>query len=314
MANRKDLQIDFLTVSPYVRYIHHMSDACEKNYNIPWRYLYDYELIFVSSGSMTVYTEKDSYTLNAGDIHVMYPLVKHRRKIPAGSVCNHYSVHFDIVYMGEEADFSPEEVYIAYCNTDCDTVSKNDRLATRPLYTLGDIKLPQKQHVSNPAAYIETLEKMCDAFFGKYFAYEIDLKRYMLSLFKFILHDVRAHFFPTHAKTSEDDDISTIIQYLYDNMRNPINFETICRLHGYSMSIFRKLFRQRTGIPPNEFLISIRLDKATELLQNSSYSVSEVAEMVGYPDSHYFSRLYRKKKGGAPRALNKILNESDDTP
>ena len=70
-------------------------------------------------------------------------------------------------------------------------------------------------------------------------------------------------------------------------------------------SNFRKLFRQKTGLPPNEFLISIRMEKATDLLYNSPYTIAEIAEIIGYSDSHYFSRLYRKKKGVAPSALTK---------
>lgn len=304
MDNRKEVQLDFLTISPYVRYIHHMADANSHNYVVPWRYIYDYELIYVADGYMNVLTENESYMLNAGDVHVMSPMVKHRREIPPGASCNHYSVHFDFVYMGKENDFSPEEVYIAYCNTDCETAPIDERLASRPLYMLGEIELPKKQQTTNPAAYVEILSKMCGVFKSKYFAYEIDLKRNMLSLFKLMLHDMRTHFISRNG-SDQGDDISAIVQYLYDNMGKPISFDTICRLYGYSMSNFRKVFRKKTGLPPNEFLISIRIERAKELLYNSAYTVAEVAAMVGYPDSHYFSRLFRKKTGVTPSALTK---------
>ena len=185
-------------------------------------------------------------------------------------------------------------------------VPPDDRLAARPLYMLGEIELPSKQHTNDPAAYIEVLRQMCDAFSEKYFAYEIDLKRNMLSLFKLMLHDMRSNLLSSPSSSaSQEDNISAVVQYLYDNMDKPISFETICRLYGYSMSNFRKLFRQKTGLPPNEFLISIRMEKATDLLYNSPYTIAEIAEIIGYSDSHYFSRLYRKKKGVAPSARTK---------
>ena len=302
MDNAKAPQLDLLTISPFVRYIHHMPDATAENYVVPWRYLYDHELIYVAEGSMTVLTDDESYTLGAGDVHVMPPLVRHRRKIPPGVRCNHYSVHFDIAYMGKENDFSPEEVYIAYCNTDREVVPRDEHLAARPLFMFRDIELPKRQHAYEPAAYVETLSRMCDAFSEKYFAYEIDLKRNMLLLFKLMLHDMRADLVNGHP-SAEGDDIATIVQYLYDHMSRPVSFETICRLYGYSMINFRKIFRERTGQPPGDFLIGIRMERAAELLYTGQYTVAQVAEMVGYDDSHYFSRLFRKRRGISPGSL-----------
>lgn len=99
------------------------------------------------------------------------------------------------------------------------------------------------------------------------------------------------------------DNIATVVQYLYDHMSRPVSFETICRLYGYSMSNFRKIFRERTGQPPGDFLIGIRMERAAELLYTGQYTVAQVAEMVGYDDSHYFSRLFRKRRGISPGSL-----------
>ncbi len=49
--------IDFLDISPFVRYAHHMPDANKDNHVIPWRYIYDYEFIYVVQGSMEVQTK-----------------------------------------------------------------------------------------------------------------------------------------------------------------------------------------------------------------------------------------------------------------
>lgn len=306
--NRKVNKVDFLNISPFVRYIHHLTNANSTNYYLPWRYIYDYELIYIVDGCMTVLTDQGTYQLDAGDIHVMTPMVKHRRLVKEDEFCNYYSIHFDFVYMGEENDFSPEDTYIAYCNTDLVSAPTDAKLADRPLYMLGEIELPQKLHTLNQAAYIDVLNKVCDAFAGKEFAYEIDLKRGMLSVFKLMLIDMKTQFI-NHNLAAHDDDISSIIQYLYDNVSKPISFETLCRLKGYSLSSFRNLFKQKTGKPPNEFLTDIRIDKAVELLNSNKYTVTQVSQMVGYQDNHYFSRLFKQKKGFSP---GNLIKQQDD--
>lgn len=301
-SNINENIVDFLNVSPFVRYVQHQVNANVSNYYIPWRYIYDYELLFVLEGTMTVIQEDQCYELLPGDVHVMSPMIKHRREIPEESFCNYYSIHFDFLYMGMENDFSPEEAYLAYCNRKQEIAPLDERLSSRPLCMLGEIELPQKQKVRDVAKYIQTLEKMNAVFAQQGFAYEIDLKIGMLTLFKMILQDMRSQFLSNNA-TEHDDEVASIIQYLYDNMDKPITFRTICRLFGYSESVLRKLFKEKTGRSPNEFLIDIRIERAIELLSSNKYTVAQVADKVGYSDRHYFSRLFRQKKGVAPGSL-----------
>lgn len=63
-----------------------------------------------------------------------------------------------------------------------------------------------------------------------------------------------------------------------------------------------KQFKQATGDTFLEYLIDYRLQKAQELLQNTAlqYTVTAIANKVGYEDPHYFSRLFRKKTGQSP--------------
>lgn len=291
--------IDFLCISPFVRYIHHQAEANSRNYYIPWRFIYDYELVFVVDGAMTVLTDDESYQLTAGDIHIMSPLVRHRRVIEEHQICNYFSLHFDFVYMGEENDFSVKEAYIDFCN---DRKLKNapidNRLANRPLYTLGSIELPRKMKTGNTISYVETLNKTYEHFSKKEFAHEIDLKCDILMILKLILNDLKADMLKNI--DPNEDALTAIYQYVVENYCSPICFEALCHIHGYSYSNFRKLFKQKTGKSPNHFLTDLRIDKASELLSTKKYTVTEVSDMVGYQDSCYFSRIFKKKKGIAP--------------
>jgi AraC-like DNA-binding protein len=64
-------------------------------------------------------------------------------------------------------------------------------------------------------------------------------------------------------------------------------------------TLFRK-FRDRFRVSPKEYLDSVRLDHARQLLRRSQSTVKEVATVCGFEDVHYFSRAYRKKFGYPP--------------
>ena len=205
--------------------------------------------------------------------------------------------------LGQENDFSPEEIYIARCNADLETAPVDERLLRRPLCLLGSMELPRKMRINDPIAYTRILNDIIQTQSEKNFAYEIDLKCSMLSLLKQILSDVRLRIIGQ--ADSRMDHMSAITQYVLDHYSEPISFEAIARIYGYSYSSFRKLFKQKSGKSPHEYLTDLRMEKAVELLYSRKYTVGEVAFQVGYDDSAYFSRVFRQKKGCAPSAYIK---------
>ncbi len=70
----------------------------------------------------------------------------------------------------------------------------------------------------------------------------------------------------------------------------------------------RKLFKKEIGVTPLEYMTSLRMKKAESMLSSMwsrDYSVAEVAEMCGYSDPLYFSRVFNKHFGRSPSAFAK---------
>ena len=59
-------------------------------------------------------------------------------------------------------------------------------------------------------------------------------------------------------------------------------------------------FTRITGVAPRQYIISIRMSKARELLCNESFTVADVAQLVGYENALYFSRIFKKTVGISP--------------
>ncbi len=76
---------------------------------------------------------------------------------------------------------------------------------------------------------------------------------------------------------------------------------------GLSYSRFRRLFCERHGRAPYDFLLHARMSKAAEALNDLFRPVKQVASEAGYDDISQFSRLFRKKIGISPRQYRAIL-------
>jgi AraC family transcriptional regulator, arabinose operon regulatory protein len=70
-----------------------------------------------------------------------------------------------------------------------------------------------------------------------------------------------------------------------------------------SSSRLRQLFKKETGLSPVQYLRSLRMQKAEELIRDSFLSIKEVAAMSGIRDVSHFVRDFKKTRGLSPSAL-----------
>ena len=95
--------------------------------------------------------------------------------------------------------------------------------------------------------------------------------------------------------------IQEAVTYMEQNLSRNVTVEEIADVCGLNRSYFSKLFRESMGCPPQEFLIRMRLARATELMRAGEMSIGEVAARCGYPNQLHFSRAFKKRYGVPPR-------------
>jgi AraC-like DNA-binding protein len=109
-------------------------------------------------------------------------------------------------------------------------------------------------------------------------------------------------------KQDAKDLINDTILYMQNELHRQLTVEEMALKHGLSSSYFSSLFRKATGMPPLDYFIHLKLQKACLLLYSSDIKVKRVAEEIGYDDPYYFSRLFKKYMKVSPdqyRALQK---------
>jgi transcriptional regulator GlxA family with amidase domain len=94
--------------------------------------------------------------------------------------------------------------------------------------------------------------------------------------------------------------IQKSLDYMHRNYKDPITITELADIEHLSVSRYCTLFRQCTGVSPQNFLIDLRLKTATEMLLGTDLSVKQIARNIGYNDPLYFSRLFKARKGISP--------------
>lgn len=94
--------------------------------------------------------------------------------------------------------------------------------------------------------------------------------------------------------------ISRAVQWIRDNMAEPMRVGDLARRTGLSVSAFHRTFRAVTGSSPLQFQKQLRLQSARQLLATHSSSASQVAFEVGYESAAQFNREYRRLFGNPP--------------
>lgn len=94
-----------------------------------------------------------------------------------------------------------------------------------------------------------------------------------------------------------------IKNYIAANYRNSdLSVKQISEAMYMSLAYMCSIFKNETGITINQYITDIRLEDAKHLLKNKSYNISEVAAAVGFNDSQYFAKIFKKKTGVTPTA------------
>lgn len=98
--------------------------------------------------------------------------------------------------------------------------------------------------------------------------------------------------------------------YIEENYSRTLILSDIAKLIPASPSYTQKIFKRITGQSFTEYVQNLRIKKSTELLTQTSLSIREIAEMVGYRDQKFFHELFRKKTGQTPLQYRSKTHEA----
>jgi len=101
-------------------------------------------------------------------------------------------------------------------------------------------------------------------------------------------------------KSKVSDVIAEAMTYIENNYSKDIRLKDIAEEVSISPQYFSKIFKEELGVNFIDYLTSVRMSIAKELLKSETKSIKEICYEIGYNDPNYFSRLFKKLEGKSP--------------
>lgn len=232
------------------------------------RRLSEYQILFITRGNGVFESEiTGSRKINVGDLFILFPKIWHRFKPDKAVGWDEYWLEFDgdlIRHFCTKEFLNPENPVI--------TIGLNEDMVENYLKIINLIKdeKPGFQYIAS-GVLLQIL--------GQIFA----SKKYQLFEGKIVENQIR------QAKL-----------LILENMHKSILQKDIAKNIGMGYSLYRKKFKEYTGISPTQYHINLKTNKAKDLLITSNQSLKEIAHTLGFESPDYFFKLFKQKTGFTP--------------
>ncbi len=221
----------------------------------------DYYLMYITGGELNVDTPCGTKTVSAGDAVIFPPRYKYRYSYDGkGEPLSYMWVHFT----GSHALY-----YL--CETGFDS-------------------LPAiRESRSCDTRVIAGFREMFDIFSKGEELYEHSLAATLIRILVAL------------GKTDEKETpIARSLAYINASYTEDIRIPSLAAMDNLSNSRYHTLFTKATGRSPRKYITELRMRHAAELLRTTDLSVKQIGLIVGYPDPHFFSKMFKNNMGVPP--------------
>jgi AraC-like DNA-binding protein len=121
------------------------------------------------------------------------------------------------------------------------------------------------------------------------------------ALFRALLQECIDSVEPNRPASGEETLIHRDMVRIWENPGSAPTVRELARQGGYSPDHYARIFRKVARQSPREWRVMARMDRARRLLLESSRTIQEIADLLGYADIYFFSRQFKDKNGVSPR-------------
>lgn len=237
--------------------------------NFPAHIHDDIELVYIQSGKGTAWCDGKAYALTDGAWFLVFPNQVHRY-----------------------ADFTTGSYYVLI-------LKPSDLLRYQQVFRTGAPKCAAHCLQGNTRLY-----SLLDAAFQDYQedGYSEVIAAYLTALFGKLLP-----YFPVEKAAFQRDTVLKILEYCSVRYKEDLTEESVAAELDLSRSCVSHIFSDRICMSFNDYINSLRLSEATEILKNQDYSITEIANLSGFPTIRTFNRAFKKHYGTTPTEYRKKM-------
>lgn len=252
-----------------------------------------YEIFYLTSGERLYFIHDRTFHVKAGDILFINSQAIHRT-MEAGK-SNYHSrclIHFVPQFVGNNhlpIMQSIQKLFIPYSIFSLSAAERNviDKFFDN--------------------MFTEAIDQQMD--------YELQLQSYLQ---QFLIHAAR-NLVPRNPSEIEyisnaHVKISGVVRYLNEHYSEDLLLSDVAQQFNMSHFYLSRLFKTSTGFSFVEYLNSIRIKEAQQLLRDTDEKIADVAQKVGFENQSYFGKIFKEMSGTSPLQYRKELPKSMPAP
>ena len=243
-----------------------------------------YEIYYLSSGKRRYFINHTLYDIDCGDVILVDKGDIHRTQ--ALETGEHYTRH--LIHFSQELVNKIHPIIPASELLKC-FENKKLHIAAPSIHNFNSLI----RKLENESKYDDDFNK------------QLTLVHFIELMIHLNKNSSRKNMRFTDDLTEYEDRIQSVCRYICNYYNRPITLDEIAKIAYMSPTYFSKKFKKVTGFGFNEYLNSVRVKMAINMLLETRYSITEIAMYCGYQDSNYFGDVFRKMTGMSPSAYRK---------
>lgn len=245
------------------------------------------EILKLSGGKGEFLLDSQKYEVKDGDIVLISPQMLHYGIVTSKAPLHCRMVSIDLSVMGGSEDEVIRQSYVL--------PFEEERLAFHPV-----ISASEYPDVAQQIDAVVSLFRMrADAV--------LLIKGEIIKLYGLLI-DHGLFFKKEKSLQNPAGDLKEALGYIEENLSQKITVEELAELAGYSKYHFIRKFKEQTGATVMEYINSLRLSAASELLITTKLPISIVGERAGIPNTSYFIKLFSKEYAMTPLEFRKFYS------
>ncbi|WP_245630308.1 AraC family transcriptional regulator [Amphibacillus sediminis] len=251
-------------------------------FNLHWHP--EFEILYLEEGEMTFQVGTDVYQMKEGDAYFIRSEQLHGAYPVKGRSFKFHAIVFHINLL---KSFTFDLVDSEY------------------LEVLESSFFPNAKKI-NTTAKNNLIIQLLKIYFEKKYGFEMEIKAYLLLILADVFRDDSQKFKQLSVSDENKLDlIKMIMKYINQHHQEKISVAILAEQLQMSEGHFTRFFKSIVHLTPIEYVNSVRINKACELLKKTNKPIVEVAMDVGFNSQSYFIRTFKKQRGCSPREFRK---------
>ena len=258
----------------------YLDDVSHKYVN--WHWHEEFEIGFVTEGSVILGCGNRKYQMESGDIFFINSNVLH-------------SMHKNNT--SKQAVFKSIAFQSSIISENINSIFYSKYL----LPILSNINFKECIITKDNSSYysiLNILSKVWNLVYSEDSDYEIKVRNELSTFFCILnqfqknIKEIKSQKIPNYLPEKR---VQILLDYIHTHFQEKITIEELAKTTSISKTEVLRCFKTIMGISPISYLNSYRLQRAAHMLINTEKSIQEIAEICGFDDNSYFSKLFKKK-------------------